>query len=102
MAGAPSGWGSNAWGDQFWEDNGIVLDYGAWGSLVQGFGDGVWGNGVQLTALSTSTGSAIASISMSTPFGKSRTSTQDLAGLELLKYSEYISFISLNCFKFFI
>ena len=39
MAGAPSGWGSNAWGEQFWEDNGIVLDYGAWGSLVQGFGD---------------------------------------------------------------
>ena len=64
MAGAPSGWGSNAWGEQFWEDNGIVLDYGAWGSLVQGFGDGVWGNGVQLTALSTSTGSAIASISI--------------------------------------
>ena len=64
MAGAPSGWGSNAWGEQFWEDNGIVLDYGAWGSLVQGFGDGVWGNGVQLTALSTSAGSAIASISI--------------------------------------
>jgi len=25
MAGAPSGWGSNAWGEQFWEDNGLVL-----------------------------------------------------------------------------
>ena len=62
MAAAPSGWGSNAWGEQFWEDNGLVINYGAWGSLVEGFGDGTWGLGSQLSTLSTSAGTAIAAI----------------------------------------
>ena len=62
MAAAPSPWGSNAWGEQFWEDNGLVINYGAWGSLVEGFGDGTWGLGSQLSTLSTSAGTAIAAI----------------------------------------
>ena len=61
---AASGWGSNAWGHGSWEDNAVVIDYGAWGSLVEGFGDGTWGLGVQLSTLSTSAGTAIASISI--------------------------------------
>jgi len=64
MAAAPSPWGSNAWGDQFWEDNGLVINYGAWGSIVDGFGDDTWGLGSQLSTLSTSAGTAIASISI--------------------------------------
>ena len=50
MAAAPSGWGSNAWGEHFWEDNGLVINYGAWGSIVDGFGDDTWGLGSQLSA----------------------------------------------------
>ena len=61
---AVSGWGSNAWGEGAWEDNGFVISYGAWGSLAQGFGDGTWGLGSQLSTLSTSAVTAIASLSI--------------------------------------
>ena len=64
---AASGWGSNAWGQGTWEDNAVLLS-----TMVRGdrsltvLAMDTWGLGSQLSALSTSVGTAIAAISILT------------------------------------